>query len=112
MPILNNGNGLQTSTDYVVANPDFANEATSKVLGQTSQSNSQLDAAAGPLDLGYQSTPFTYFDEAVSNITGLGRYYETTSNHNVPQNASALIINVPASVYPQSVANVGNRFMR
>lgn len=105
MPILNNGNPLQTSTDYVVANPDFNNQKKEKVLAQTTPSESQPGVAAGPVEIGPLSVPFKYYDEA-------GRYLETTSNHAFPQDANASILNVPASVYSQSVPNVGARFAR
>jgi len=105
MPILNNGNPLQTSTDYVVANPDFIKEETSKVLAQTTPSESQPGVAAGPVEIGPLSVPFKYYDEA-------GRYLETTSNHAFPQDVTASFINVPASVYSQPVPNVGARFAR
>jgi len=112
MPILNNGNGDQTSTNYVVANPDFVKEATSKVLGASSQDTSVPGAGNGDIERGYPSMPFKYYDEAVSIQTGLGRYYEGQQGHAVPQIATASSINVPASVYPQTVSNIGARFMR
>ena len=105
MSTLNNGNPLQTSTDYVVANPDFIREKTSKILAQTTPSESQPGVAAGAVNLGYLSKPYAYYD-------GAGIYRETVSNHNVPQNVDSLTSNVPASVYSTPVLNVGARFAR
>lgn len=112
MSILNNGNGDQTSTNYVVANPDFIKEETLKVLGASSQDTSIPGDGNGDIERGYSSSPFKYFDEAVNIETGLGRYYEGEKGHTIPQIATASNINVPASVYPQTVSNIGARFMR
>ena len=102
---LDNANRTGSSTDFVIANPDFNNEKNAKVLGQVSPSESQLDAAAGPLEIGALSVSFRYYDEA-------GRFYETTSKHTFENNQTSRFTNVPASQFPQTVANVGSRFMR
>lgn len=93
------GNPKVTSPDYPVANPDFANEKSSKVLAQITNTQTGVEA-------GVTSVPFGYYDEA-------GRWYATTKGHVTPNNLSvAPNTNVPASVYPQTVSNVGARFVR
>ena len=98
MSTLNNGNPNQTSTDYVVANPDFIKEKTSKVLAQTTPSESQPGVAAGAVEIGAMSVPYGYYD-------GAGQWRETTSNHTF-QNSVASRISLP------TVSNVGARFAR
>lgn len=94
----NGGNPNQTSTDYVVANPNFSKEATSKVLAQTTNIPTGLEQ-------GSRSIPYGYYD-------GAGIWRETTSNHTFPNSSVSKNTNVPASVYSQSVNNVGARFAR
>ncbi len=101
----NNGNPNNTSTDYVVANPDFTNEETSKVLAASSQDTSQPGAGQGPLVLGITAKHYGYYDCA-------GIWRETQQGHVVQNTSQAEVINVPASVYSVPVLNVGNRFMR
>jgi len=98
MATLNNGNPLDTSTDYVVANPDFANERTKKVLAQTTNTPTGLEQGA-------TSVPYGYYD-------GAGIWRETTSNHTIQNSVVSKSINVPASFYQTTVLNVGARFAR
>jgi hypothetical protein len=93
------GNPKVTSPDYPLANPSFAIEKTEKVLAQTTNTQTGVEQ-------GVTSKPFGYYDEA-------GRWYDTMIGHVTPNNLSvAPNTNVPASVYPQTVLNVGARFAR
>ena len=92
------GNPKETSPDYVVANPDFVKEKTNKILAETTNVPTGLEQ-------GITSKQFGYYDEA-------GRYYDTMQGHVTPNNSNAQSVNVPASVYSQTVLNVGARFAR
>lgn len=84
---------------------DFADYREDRVLGQVSPSETQIGAAAGPLEIGALSVFVTYQDEA-------GRWLETTSKHTFEQSINTKISNIPASENSETIPNVDKRFMR
>jgi len=98
MSTLDNGNIKNTSTDFVVANPNFEGQKTDKVRGEiTNTMTGQLS--------GHTPKPYGYYDEA-------GRWYEGGRGHAVNNGVPSSSVNVPASEYSVPVLNVANRFAR
>ena len=99
MATINNGNVQNTSTDYVVSNPEFVKNSTSKVLAQSNNSSMNNNI------VGITPVKVGYFD-------GAGIWREGQRGAVISNSQESSFTNVPASKYATSISNVGARFSR